>query len=955
MPAMTSTCKVPGHLLLGSLEKSRVPVIEQQRQRREADLILDRLTRQPGVILADEVGMGKTFVALAVAYSVAIDNPTGPVVVMVPKNLIDKWCRDLDAFCELYAPERKAFCCRGGIATAELAKPHVIRYGIALNSVDYLKLLDDPKRVRCHIVFLAHGAMSRGLNDEWVRLALIRETFRRHGRKRRLSKIRKQIHRFLAELLWIKFRQNATTDKEEIWKTLLTFDPSTWKSIYNSKIRNDKNALYDDPVPQAVLTAISRLDLQAFALALESMPVRTSSDPERLKERLQHARETLRTEEETLWKHIIATTRWRSPLLIMDEAHHLKNPGTLLARQLQSKESDDDLKVGDGALSRSFDRMLFLTATPFQLGHNELVRVLRRFGDTRWDKTIFGIEVEFHQRLDQLRDALSIAQQSSIRLFNTWTQLRKQDLPTTTSTADWWQRLCGDDVDGLSQQQRFFRDTVVESRKKREKAEGLLRPWIIRNNKGDLWPGTATVRRERLDGAKILDESMPGGLDIPAEQIMPFFLAARSAAEAGKDTLGEALSSSYEAFRNTRKNRTADKDDIQAEPSQPLNHPSWYLNEFDLALERVTGQAHPKMSATVRRVVNLWEQGEKVLVFAFYRQTCRALRIHISAEMDRRIIIHARTRLERAGLPSDDHSIEKLIKDIQDRFFDTTTANERQALDRALTNIIVPFADKLSSTSISIDDIRRVMRRFLRVRTNLVRAFPIHRFNDIEPHLAVRSMLDTEDKSRVSWRAKFNAFLNFLAHECAEKERTDYIQASIRTQTRGIRVKRDEIAPDIGDEEQEDIGMTLANIQVATGSTTHEARSRLMLAFNTPFFPDVLVCSRVMGEGVDLHRHCRHVIHHDLDWNPSDIEQRTGRIDRLGCKAEGRHPISVFLPYLAGTADERQYRVMTEREKWFRIVMGQEKVAELIPESDDACRPPPPEEFQKMLVFNLGA
>jgi len=28
---------------------------------------------------------------------------------------------------------------------------------------------------------------------------------------------------------------------------------------------------------------------------------------------------------------------------------------------------------------------------------------------------------------------------------------------------------------------------------------------------------------------------------------------------------------------------------------------------------------------------------------------------------------------------------------------------------------------------------------------------------------------------------------------------------------------------------------------------------------------------------------------------------------RLGCKAEGCQPIVVYLPYLAGTADERQY------------------------------------------------
>jgi len=40
-----------------------------------------------------------------------------------------------------------------------------------------------------------------------------------------------------------------------------------------------------------------------------------------------------------------------------------------------------------------------------------------------------------------------------------------------------------------------------------------------------------------------------------------------------------------------------------------------------------------------------------------------------------------------------------------------------------------------------------------------------------------------------------------------------------------------------------------------------------------------LLLMAVMGEGVDLQRFCRHVIHHDLDWSPSQIEQRTGRID----------------------------------------------------------------------------
>jgi superfamily II DNA/RNA helicase len=97
----------------------------------------------------------------------------------------------------------------------------------------------------------------------------------------------------------------------------------------------------------------------------------------------------------------------------------------------------------------------------------------------------------------------------------------------------------------------------------------------------------------------------------------------------------------------------------------------------------------------------------------------------------------------------------------------------------------------------------------------------------------------------------------------------------------------------------------------------------------------------VMAEGVDLHRFCRHVIHHDLCWNPSTLEQRTGRVDRIGAKVERCHqPIRVYLPYLAETQDEKQYRVVMDRERWFSVVMGDkfnvdarsmEKLAQRVP------------------------
>ena len=54
------------------------------------------------------------------------------------------------------------------------------------------------------------------------------------------------------------------------------------------------------------------------------------------------------------------------------------------------------------------------------------------------------------------------------------------------------------------------------------------------------------------------------------------------------------------------------------------------------------------------------------------------------------------------------------------------------------------------------------------------------------------------------------------------------------------------------------------------------------------------------------------------------LEQRTGRLDRLGSKAEvTKLPIVVYEPFLEATQDEKQYRVVKDRERWFNVVMGE--------------------------------
>ncbi len=56
--------------------------------------------------------------------------------------------------------------------------------------------------------------------------------------------------------------------------------------------------------------------------------------------------------------------------------------------------------------------------------------------------------------------------------------------------------------------------------------------------------------------------------------------------------------------------------------------------------------------------------------------------------------------------------------------------------------------------------------------------------------------------------------------------------------------------------------------------------SQVRAAFNSPFWPFVLVTTSVGQEGLDFHLYCHAVVHWNLPANPVDLEQREGRVHR---------------------------------------------------------------------------
>jgi SNF2 family DNA or RNA helicase len=80
----------------------------------------------------------------------------------------------------------------------------------------------------------------------------------------------------------------------------------------------------------------------------------------------------------------------------------------------------------------------------------------------------------------------------------------------------------------------------------------------------------------------------------------------------------------------------------------------------------------------------------------------------------------------------------------------------------------------------------------------------------------------------------------------------------------------------------------------------------------------VLLSSEVASEGIDL-QFSRVIINYDLPWNPMKVEQRIGRIDRLGQEAAS---IKIWNLFYKDTIDARIYDRLYDRLKIFERALG---------------------------------
>lgn len=107
-------------------------------------------------------------------------------------------------------------------------------------------------------------------------------------------------------------------------------------------------------------------------------------------------------------------------------------------------------------------------------------------------------------------------------------------------------------------------------------------------------------------------------------------------------------------------------------------------------------------------------------------------------------------------------------------------------------------------------------------------------------------------------------------------------------------------------------------VVVIHGGVPREARRAAIAAFNSDPTVRVMIANDAAGEGVNLQRGAHLMVNYDLPWNPNRLEQRFGRIHRIG-QTEVCHLWNLCA---SNTREGEVYRRLLEKLEEARLALG---------------------------------
>jgi len=869
-----------------------------------AAALRERLDSFGGAMLGDEVGAGKTFTTFAVLAEALLREPGKGAVVFAPSELLKrKWERQLKDYLKVSVRDRDA--------------------GRELESrvMTMDRSLRDPEGQRPKpdsIVITTHGVFSRR-TSEWDRGVCL--------------------------ATWLEKRCKA---KRKPWARL--FRACGLEQWHDSE-------QYAKWASREVLTA-------AVLKPLDDLWARYEAGERNLDWALADCVQDVRRE---TGRRLLP----KAALVVIDEAHNLKSTNSQVYKSLMY------------VLSKRFDALLFLTATPFQLGRSELRNIVEFFRNAN---TYAGREEEFDRRVAVMEAGMTGYVEALDQFGAAWRLLDADEVELAREYATG-----SSEIPGTGSRPEQAGDRFRGCIKARQALEKGLTPFLVRSVR----------ERDHIEHCGLEDAEQM----LAHDSRIPLALVDRIITELLADKkhvfVASALTSACSSWPSLFNAAvTEEKLDLSESTRDVL---------VKMHAEDILGD-HPKVSQTLRVCRDGIQAGEKTLVFVERAATGLALRDALRDELGQRWDRNARDRLQdptRFGWPSLRenylHTLypeafgplpkwsacRRLLSDeygrdlwsrvdvdgpsrnykVEKRFLEHVVfraAAESQGLRAdasarvvaATENVLRPEyvmngLDLKSGATDQTQPVPRVPARTEARAPNEDFARSYHAYPS--PWSSSRetlSRLEPDERAEIVDAAASAIASSHLQVEIANIEADGDPSTHFRAVDRllcaaksawqdrfeAIATQAADLASVDNDDAASDRVHRLAaalrsneRVQFIQGGTKQGTRENAVDGFNTPLYPEIIIATPVLAEGLDLHLQCRRVVHHDLPWNPAKLEQRTGRVDRIGSLAErlaknsesdDDTSIHVWLPYMPGTYDESIFDRVMARRREFRCVLG---------------------------------
>ncbi|MEW4529990.1 hypothetical protein [Maioricimonas sp. JC845] len=577
-------------------------------------------------IVADEVGMGKTFVALATAYSVlramhggspcdALRGCDNKVVIVTPNNsaLFAKWQREVGEFVKRCVPEAYRTDAARLFAPARADKIDDL--------VAELRKRGKSRRI---------GVTTMG--------AFYGKRFRHYDVKRRL-------------VLGCLFRHWGNRFNYAARDRLLHGAPDGWPTSHRDLLDftdEERNLLpfAESDVFNAVRKIDQYIDSNVETLLTDCQDIATPyarRREQKFRTKVIHRLDAIYTE---ALQHLLGSDL---PLVIVDEAHNWKNGPS------QGSNGYRGFKDLLGCRTR---RALLLTATPFQLRPDEMLEILKVGEElqTYPQKTLSRKcrERLKHHREDVIKPVLDRATTASRKFARVWSKL-PPSVTTATLEAAWFSPEL---VDAQSQLDELAAEHGAACTDRIhiivDKATQFIDPAIrqllqtamelyVHNSDLSHELGKLVIRHRRNTEHRLVRvgaefQRAPDqlinrpdrhvlhaapGVDVRGEGELPHYLLMRCVSEMkggkGKSSLGSALTGCYSTLNESAEGRAIRKRLADGSTG------GVYLDLLKQMVNEQADERHPKVSDVVDAAVGNWQRGEKTLVFCFRTNTARRL------------------------------------------------------------------------------------------------------------------------------------------------------------------------------------------------------------------------------------------------------------------------------------------------------------------------------------------